>query len=94
MNTLLDGEKERPSQDNDRLPAPTSDQDLIDDGSDDSPADDSTRHDEGTAPFLAVDRAALTLPAPRIIRTLLLLSPLALQNRDEHSRERAPPTLE
>jgi hypothetical protein len=95
MNTLLDGEKEQPSQDNDRLPAPTSDQDLIDDSpDDDSPADHSTRHDKGTAPFLAADRAALTLPAPRIIGTLLPLSTLALQNRNEHSRERAPPILE
>jgi hypothetical protein len=94
VSALSVGEKERPSRDRDQCPAPTSDQDLIDDGPDESPADHSARQDEGTAPFLAADPAELSLRAPRIIRTLLLPSTLALQNVREHSRERAPPTLE
>jgi hypothetical protein len=94
VSALSVGEKEQPSRDNDQIPAPTNDQDLIDDGPDDSPADHSARQDEGTAPFLAADRAELSLGAPRIIRTIFSPSTLALQNVREHSRERAPPTLE
>ena len=87
------GKKERPSQDNDRVP--TSDQDLLDDGSDDDPVtDDLTSDDGSTPPFSSDDRAALILPAARILRTILPASTFALQCLDEHSHERAPPTLE